>query len=148
MDTTLRTQIAWYNIWAVHNIAGPLVPYNHACPKPGSIHRDRVIQYMKQALYLQATTAGLEFQSKHNQFQRLIGKWSSDHMIIFSPFLLSQIIIMRTSQVSKIFLFLIIVLNCYHTYSKRKPKIQNYVGLWTFLPGPTNIKGSFIKVPW
>ena len=39
-------------------IAGLLVPYNHACPKWGLIHRDRVMQLMKQALYLQATMAG------------------------------------------------------------------------------------------
>ena len=36
-------------------IAGPLVPYNHACPKWGLIHRDRVMQLMKQALYLQGS---------------------------------------------------------------------------------------------
>ena len=44
--------------FSLHVIASPLVPYNYACPKRGLIHWDRVMQLMKQALYLQATTAG------------------------------------------------------------------------------------------
>ena len=47
------------HIQDVHNIVGPLVSYKHACPKQRLIHQDRVMQLMKQALYLQATTAGL-----------------------------------------------------------------------------------------
>ena len=46
------------HIQDIHNIAGPLVPYNHACSKRGLVHRDRVMQLMKQVLYLQATMAG------------------------------------------------------------------------------------------
>ena len=46
------------NIQDVQNIAGPLIPYTHAWPKQGMIHQDRVMQLMKQALYLQANTAG------------------------------------------------------------------------------------------
>ena len=49
-------------IWSLHGSynthPSPLVPYNHAYPKWGLIHRDRVMQLMKHALYLQATTAG------------------------------------------------------------------------------------------
>ena len=46
------------HIQDIHNIVGLLLPYNHECPKWGLIQRDRVMQLMKQALYLQATTAG------------------------------------------------------------------------------------------
>ena len=53
------------HIQDVHNIAAPLVPYNHACPKRGLIHQDRVMQLMKQALYLQATTAGWHSEFGH-----------------------------------------------------------------------------------
>ena len=56
----LHTHIT--HIKDVHNIAGPLVPYNYVCPKQGLIHRDRVMQLMKQALYLQASTAGSSSQ--------------------------------------------------------------------------------------
>ena len=43
-------------VWEKYNIAGPLVPFNHAPPKRGLIHRDR--ESYQTMLYLQATTAG------------------------------------------------------------------------------------------
>ena len=52
----LHTHIT--HIQDVHNIEGPLVPYNHACPKRGLIHRDRESSVIRPLLYLQATTAG------------------------------------------------------------------------------------------
>ena len=45
----------------VHNMAGPLVPYNHASPKRVLIHRDRESSVIRPLLYLQATTAGSSF---------------------------------------------------------------------------------------
>ena len=52
-------------------IAGPLVPYNHACPKQELIHRDRVMQLMKQALYLQATTAGYNVIVTNREIEKI-----------------------------------------------------------------------------
>ena len=46
------------HIQDVPNIAGPLVPCNHALPKWGLIHRDRESSVFRPLLYLQATTAG------------------------------------------------------------------------------------------
>ena len=46
------------HIHYVHNIAGSLVPYNHACPKRGLIHRDKKNSVIRPLLYLQATMAG------------------------------------------------------------------------------------------
>ena len=42
----------------VHDIAGQLVPYNHACPKRGLIHRYRESSVIRPLLYLQASKAG------------------------------------------------------------------------------------------
>ena len=53
----LHTHIT--HIQDVHYMAGQLVQYNHACPKRGLIHQDKVMQLMKQVLYLQSTTAGI-----------------------------------------------------------------------------------------
>ena len=61
----LHTHIT--HIRDVHNIAGLLVTYYYACPKGGLIHRDRVMQLMKQVLYLQATTAGFKTNIFVNQ---------------------------------------------------------------------------------
>ena len=64
LDTSLRVLNTWYrlhditHIQDVHNIVGPLVPYNHACPKRGLIHRDRESSVIRPLLYLQATMAG------------------------------------------------------------------------------------------
>ena len=68
----LHTHIT--HIQNIHSIAGPLVPYNHACPKRGLIHRDRVMQLMNQALYLQATMAGWVQLNLLQIFQSVIGK--------------------------------------------------------------------------
>ena len=42
------------HIQDIHNIAGPLVPYNHVRPKRGLIHQDRENSVIRQLLYLQA----------------------------------------------------------------------------------------------
>ena len=54
---TIHTHIT--HIQVLHNIAGPLVPYNYVRPKQGLIHRDRESSVIRPLLYLQATTAGL-----------------------------------------------------------------------------------------
>ena len=50
------------HIQDIHNMAGSLVPYNHAHPKRGLIHRDRESSVIRTLLYLQATTAGSSHQ--------------------------------------------------------------------------------------
>ena len=98
LDTTLRILITWYklekiqnnerinidnfsgnlhitHIQDVHNIAGPLVPYNDACPKRGLIHRDRDSSVIRPLLYLQATMAGYRLK---------IWSYRSLHFVIIS----------------------------------------------------------------
>ena len=48
--------------------------YNHACPKRGLIHWDRVMQLMKQALYLKATTTGYKIKSKSLEINIAVAK--------------------------------------------------------------------------
>ena len=71
------------HIQDIHNLAGPLVPYNHACPKRGSIHRDRVMQLMKEALYLQATTVGFQSRTLYNQALTQVASMETKRANIF-----------------------------------------------------------------
>ena len=60
-------------LYGLCNIAGPLVPYNHACHKRGLIHRDRESSIIRPLLYLQATTAGFSTESnKKIVFEQVI----------------------------------------------------------------------------
>ena len=67
------------HIQDVHNIAGPLVPYNHAFPKRGLIPRDRESYVIRPLLYLLATTAGYKTVSYLQKIEREVKKkWKNE----------------------------------------------------------------------